>query len=134
MSTQEDEADLDFDDEEDDEEDDDEDWDPDESVEGKRLQRLLLMSVAASRRMILLHISSPLLPRHAKVDVSAFRHHFSIWPMPVKEMQVDGLEDKACPTVINRTNWIGDEGYNYNSMRMRFKVLQSGNHLRVSIT
>ena len=41
MSTQEDEADLDFREKDDDEEDDDEDWDPDESVEGKRLQHLL---------------------------------------------------------------------------------------------
>eukprot|EP00946_MAST-07B_sp_MAST-7B-sp1_P004132 g4132.t1 len=134
MSTQEDEVDLDFGDEEDDDEDDDEeDWDPDESVEGKRLQRLLLMSVAASRRLNPPpHLVSPPAAAREGCTLVPFGTHFSIWPMPVKDMQVDGLADKTCPTEVNRTNWIGDEGYNFNSMRMRFKVLQSGNHLRVS--
>jgi tetratricopeptide (TPR) repeat protein len=132
----EDEDDLDLDDDIDDIDDIDDaadDWDPDESAEGKRLERLLLMAVAASRRTSPPpHLVSPPVPAPPGCMLVPVGPHIAIWPMSGKEVQVDGLEDKVCPAVINRTNWIGDEGYNYNSMRMRFKVEKSGIQLKLS--
>lgn len=119
----------------DDEEDSDEelDKDPEDSLEGKRLHRLLVLATAASRRENPPpHFVAPPASERDECTLVQVGPHLAIWPMSIKDIEVEALEGKVCPEEVNRTNWAGDEGYSYNAMRMRFRVLQSGKHLKIS--